>query len=216
MNVKKNARLFAVAIGVAAALCFTEARRAADVTPFKPGDRVDTQVAKALLERYDARPIQPWVVQEQRDLPTGARGELIKYGIEILTHTSRVIGPNAPIRSHRYSGNNLNCINCHQVGPSGLPGAKPFALPYVNVANDYPKLNIRTMRIVSLEDRILQMCGKGAVPMVEDSREMKAIVAYMTWLDSKAKPNMRMGGTGLQQVLTTAARGESAYRQASL
>lgn len=188
--------LFAGAACLAAA-CVAHAF---DVAPFKPGDGVDTDAAKQLVERYNNRPQQKWVTPRPDEIPSGARGDAIRYGMEILRDTSSHIGPHAPDPALRYSANNLNCVNCHEAGASGMPGTKPFALPFVNVVNDYPKLDIKSMRIISLEDRIAQMCGRGAVPFAHDSKEMKAIVAYMTWLGSKARPGMGMDGTGLETV----------------
>ncbi|MFM0515446.1 c-type cytochrome [Paraburkholderia sp. RL17-373-BIF-A] len=168
--------------------------------PESSADIVDTKTAETLVALHDRREIQPWTMPSHGELPTGEQGELIAYGMKILTYTSRYIGPYAPEKMHRYSSNNLNCVNCHQAGSSGMPGTKPFALPFVNVVNDYPKLDVKMMRIYTVEDRILQMCGTGSVPFAKDSREMKAMVAYMTWLGSKAKRGMGMEGAGLEPI----------------
>ena len=191
---------FLALAGLAATMLSCATSPAFDIAPFKVGDRPDTEAAKVLLAHYEQRPSQAWAVPGRKDLPGGAQGELIAYGIQILTNTSRTVGPNAPDKALRHSANNLNCTNCHQAGAEGLPGTKPYALPFVNVVNDYPKLDVKTMRVISLEDRILQMFGRGPVPLEKDSREMKAMVAYMSWLGSKARPNSRMAGTGLEEI----------------
>lgn len=191
-------RLNAAMLASVTTILFVVNAYAFDVSPLKPGDAVDTPTGASLSRRYENRPNQPWAMPDPSDIPNGPQGDLIRFGMTILTDTSRTIGPQAPDQTQRYSANNLNCVHCHEAGSSGLPGTKPFALPFVNLVNDYPKLDIKSMRIVSIEDRIRQMCGKGAIPFTHDSRAMRAVVAYITWLDAKAKPGMRMEGTGLQ------------------
>lgn len=164
-----------------------------DISPFQVGDSLNTTEAKDILQRFKSRPEQPWIAPSRSELPTD---ETIAYGLKILTHTSEIVGPQAPNPTLRYSRTNLNCVACHQPGESGLPGTRKYSLPWTNVMNDYPTLDVKSMRIISLEDRILGMLGGGPVKMTKDSREMKAIMAYLTWLSSKAKPGMRMNGTG--------------------
>lgn len=166
-------------------------------TGLVPGTRPGTQDAAEILKSDEARPEQPFVIPNAQDIPVREAGDLIRYGIEILQHTSRIVGPNAPDPALRYSRNNLDCTNCHEAGPSGLPGTKPFALPFANVVNDYPKLDVKSMRVISIEDRVAGMLGAGAVKVTPEKREMRAVVAYLKWLNSTAAPNQRMHGAGL-------------------
>jgi len=93
--------------------------------------------------------------------------------------------------------NSLACASCHQSGPSGLPGTKPFAMPLVNAVNDYPKFDIKSGKTISLEQRVIGMFGPGAVP-VKDTPELKAILAYIRWLARGTDKASAMALTGLQ------------------
>lgn len=163
---------------------------------------IDHQTAKQLVEKLEHRPQQPWVEPDPKDIPKGPQGDLIRYGIELLNNTSEWIGPNAKDHRLRFAGNNLNCVSCHQAGKSGLPGTKKYAIPWINVINDYPQLDTKTMTVFSLEMRIAGMMGKGAVQIKNDSKEMRAIVAYMKWLGEKTKRNKNMVGTKLDGNIT--------------
>lgn len=165
-----------------------------------PAEQIDSAEAAVLLRAYQARPVQPWRLPDAAQIPQGAEGQRIREGMALLQQTTRLAGPLAQDPSKRYSRNNLNCINCHQAGPSGLPGSKPYALPLVNVINDYPKLDPKSMKMVSLEQRVTGMFGKGEVALTAQTPELQAILAYLRWLGSKAEPGMAMAGTGLKAV----------------
>ena len=166
-----------------------------------PGSMPDSKQAAALFQSYASRPVQPWAVAQMETIPQGAEGELIRYGMKLMQQTTQLAGPLAEDHSKRYSRNNLNCTNCHEAGPSGLPGSKPYALPLVNAVNDYPKLDPKSMKVISLEQRIAGMFGKGEVELTVQKPEMQAIVAYLRWLGGQTKPGMAMTGTGLMPIV---------------
>lgn len=169
-----------------------------DVKKYPIGMKIqDHNTAKMLVEKMENRAEQPWLESKANEIPKGKEGDLIRYGMQLLSNTSELIGPNTPNQSLRFSGNNLNCTTCHQTGPSGLPGTKKYSAPWTNVINDYPQLDKKTMTVFSLEMRIQGMLGKGQKTIKNDSKEMKAMVAYMMWLGRKAKPNQNMIGTKL-------------------
>jgi cytochrome c len=165
-----------------------------------PEPSIDTVTASALLHAYQARPVQPWRMPDANEIPQNAEGKQIRDGMALLQQTTRLAGPLAQDPSKRYSRNNLNCVNCHQAGPSGLPGTKPYALPLVNVLNDYPKLDPKSMRMISLEQRVAGMFGKGEVALTAQTPELQAILAYLRWLGSKAEPGQAMTGSGLKEI----------------
>ena len=53
-------------------------------------------------------------------MPGGKYGEAVRYGRELVLHTAYYIGPNGI--NGRYTGNKMNCTNCHQEG-----GTKPYS-----------------------------------------------------------------------------------------
>lgn len=149
--------------------------------------------------------------------PGRRRGDAIRYGEALLARTSTLIGPNAPDPAKRFAGNNLNCVHCHAAGPSGLPGTKPYSLPLVNVVNAFPKLDIKAMKVITLETRIAGMIGKGpAGPIPADGPEMRAILAYLKWLGRAGKPDTHVAQTGLDEAAmpdraADTGRGERLY-----
>ncbi len=125
-----------------------------------------------------------WVVPLMKDIPQGEEGELIRYGVLLLTDTYAQLGPGAKDEKMRFSGNGLNCTSCHQNN-----GTKQFGLPWMGVSQKYPRYRGRSDKMAGLEERIngcfeRSMNGKA---MAVDSKEMKAMVAYINWL-SKDMP----------------------------
>ena len=165
-----------------------------------PAAQIDSAEAAVLLREYQARPVQPWRLPDAAQIPQDAEGQRIRAGMALLQQTTRLAGPLAQDPSKRFSRNNLNCVNCHQAGPSGLPGSKPYALPLVNAVNDYPKLDPKSMRMITLEQRVAGMFGKGEVELTAQTPELQAILAYLRWLGSAAEPGKAMTGSGLKEV----------------
>jgi len=188
-------------------LCAWGSAQAFDVAPHKVGDALSNADAQVLLERYAARPEQPWREPSEARIPKGADGDQIRNGIDILRHTSTRVGKLAPDETKRMNWNSLNCVNCHQAGPSGLPGSKKFTLPLVNAVNDYPKFDIKSGKVISLEQRAKGMFGAGAVPIQVEAPEFQAIMAYLRWLAQDTRPGAAMAGAGLlpMQAITRAA-----------
>lgn len=168
-----------------------------DVSPHKVGDALSTEDAQAMLSRYARRPQQPWHEPDPATIPAGPDGDAIREGMNLMLHTSQRVGNRAPDESKRLNWNSLNCVNCHQAGPSGLPGTKKFALALVNAVNDYPRFDTKSGKIISLEQRALGMFGSAPVKMTADKPEFQAIMAYLRWLGSEAKPGQAMEGVGL-------------------
>jgi thiosulfate dehydrogenase len=178
------------------------AANAMDVSPYHVGQKLDTKQAKALIEKAKSRPKQDWV------LPKGSyehepNADEIRYGIALLSNTAKLIGPKVADANMRYSGNSLNCTSCHLANKDGLPGTVPDGIPLVNVMNDYPSFRSRSMSIGSPKDRVngcmTRSQGAGH-PFPNDSKQMKAIIAYFTWLAKDTKPGQAMKGTGLINV----------------
>ncbi|WP_310345800.1 c-type cytochrome [Rhodoferax saidenbachensis] len=168
-----------------------------DVSPYKVGDALSTEDAQAMLSRYASRPLQPWREPDPAKIPAGPEGDAIREGIDLMLHTSQRVGNRSPDENKRLNWNSLNCVNCHQAGPSGLPGTKKFALALVNAVNDYPRFDTKSGKIISLEQRALGMFGSAPVKMTVDKPEFQAIMAYLRWLNSEAQPERAMVGVGL-------------------
>lgn len=123
----------------------------------------------------------------KKDLPPDQRADTIQYGYQLITNTSRWIGPLAKKGAIRYAGNNLSCSNCHlKAGRQIGSGA------FVGVTNRYPQFRGRENKIGSIEDRIngcMERSMNGR-PLPLKSTEMRAIVAYMEWLSEDVPAEM--------------------------
>ncbi len=146
-------------------------------------------------ERTTAEPISVkessgiWAPPLTKDIPQGEEGDLIRYGKLLLTDTYAQLGPGAKDEKMHFSGNTLNCTSCHQDS-----GTKQFGLPWMGVSQVYPQYRSREDKMAALEERI-NGCFKRSMngkPLSVDSREMKAMVAYMDWL-SKDMPKKILG-----------------------
>jgi cytochrome c peroxidase len=125
-----------------------------------------------------------WVPPLMKDISQGEEGDLIRYGALLLTDTYAQLGPGVKDEKMRFSGNTLNCTSCHLDN-----GTKQFGLPWMGVSQTYPQYRGREDQIQGLEKRIngcLERSLNGKA-MAADSREMKAMVAYVNWL-SKDMP----------------------------
>ncbi|MHB8093265.1 MAG: cytochrome c peroxidase [Syntrophales bacterium] len=125
-----------------------------------------------------------WVPPLMKDISQGEEGDLIRYGALLLTDTYAQLGPGAKDEKMRFSGNSLNCTSCHLDN-----GTKQFGLPWMGVSQTYPQYRGREDQIQGLEQRINGCFGRSlnGKAMAADSREMKAMVAYVNWL-SKDMP----------------------------
>ncbi|AQW32488.1 c-type cytochrome [Ralstonia syzygii subsp. celebesensis] len=205
-------------IGLCAGTVIAQPPATLDIPAPRAGEAVDTARAMQLLKREAALPVLPWTAPDPATLPAGDAGNAIRYGKALLDQTSKLIGPNAPDPAKRFAGNNLNCVHCHAAGPSGLPGTKPYSMPLVNVVYEYPKLDVKSMKVITLQERVAGMIGKGpagAIPA--DGPEMQAILAYLQWLGRSGKPDTRMAQTGLDDVAmpdrsANPGHGEQLYR----
>ncbi len=130
-------------------------------------------------------------------LPPGKQGEMIRYGYGLVTNTASIIGPDVKNPVMRLAGNNLACKNCHIES-----GQRKFAAPFVGVTGRFPQFRKRADALATIEDRIngcmqRSMNGK-KLPL--DGREMKAIVAYMTWLGRGVPLGEKVSGTGFVKI----------------
>ncbi len=123
----------------------------------------------------------------ETDLPDGERGELVKYGYELITNTPKLIGPSVVDSNMRFAGNNLSCNNCHLNG-----GRKIGAGSFVGVTNRFPQFRGRENKMGTMEERIngcMERSMNGKV-LPKDSRELRAMIAYMTWLSEYVPEDM--------------------------
>lgn len=113
------------------------------------------------------------------DLPEGPYRALVMHGRELSTRTFAYIGPEVADPGKRLAGNNLACTSCHE-----QDATKPFAIPWIGVAANFPQYRSREDRIGTLEERINGCMERSmnGTPLPVDSDEMKAFVTYISFL----------------------------------
>lgn len=132
-----------------------------------------------------------WSPPDLAALPKDEAGALIRYGRDLIVHTADFLGPKGSVRP---MSNGMNCQNCHLDA-----GTKPFGNNYSAVASTYPKVRARSGQMESIEKRINDCFERSlnGSSLAEDSREMKAMVAYMKWLGTGVPAGDQPNGVGL-------------------
>lgn len=182
--------------------------------------RSERELAQAAAEQpVPAAAPQPtevsWSVPDVDKLPDDDWGRTVRYGRDLVTKTSSLIGPEAADPAHRFAGNNLNCSSCHLDA-----GTKQFGIPLVGVYADFPNYRARSGAVGTIEDRI-QGCmtrSMNGKPLPDKSRELVALVAYLKFLstDHPVGEPTPGRGPGKMTELTRAAdpvHGQAIYTQ---
>ncbi|WKZ60190.1 MAG: c-type cytochrome [Cyclobacteriaceae bacterium] len=138
--------------------------------------------------------VNEWHAPDESTLPEGEAGEEIRYGRELIAHTSEYLGPKGKVMP---ISNGMNCQNCHLDA-----GTRPFGNNYGAVASTYPKFRARSGTEETIEKRVNDCFERSlnGKPLAEDSREMKAIVAYMNWLGKDVPKGVAPEGSGIVEL----------------
>ncbi len=100
-----------------------------------------------------------------------------------------------------YAHNELSCANCHFLGGDTL-GGKNGGISLVGVTTEYPQYSNRAGRVISLQERLnncfqRSMNGKAPPP---NSRIMKDIINYLTWISKEVESVKNIPWLGLPQI----------------
>lgn len=109
-------------------------------------------------------------------LPKGDEGQLIAYGHELIVNTRAHLKP--------YVTANMDCSACHVNA-----GTKARGGTFVGIAAQFPQWNKRARRFIALQDRLAEcyLYSMNGRPPAYNSREMLAMVAYITFLSRGTK-----------------------------
>ena len=121
----------------------------------------------------------------------------VKYGFELFKSTPKYVGPNNGNLEKAYAGNNLSCNNCHLYA-----GTKPYSGALIGVVKRFPQFRGRENKMGTIEERIngcFERSMNGRVLPI-DSKEMKAFVSYLKWLDRFAEPDGSFEGKGFVSI----------------
>ncbi|WP_054950841.1 c-type cytochrome [Numidum massiliense] len=144
------------------------------------------------------------------DVPHDATGESIMYGYRILKETQSALPP-------EYIGNALSCSSCH-----AIEGRKETAIPLVGVTVAYPQYRSREDRVMSVEDRVngCMIRSMNGQELPEDSKEMRALVDYITYISSNVPQDSNTPWLGRNALKNAPepniARGEELYNKSCI
>ncbi|NVK49706.1 MAG: c-type cytochrome [Cyclobacteriaceae bacterium] len=151
-----------------------------------------------------------WLAPDWKSVDTEPNADEIKYGRELIANTAAYLGPNGSVRK---ISNGLNCQNCHLNA-----GTAPLGNNYGAVAATYPKIRARSGQSEDIPKRINDCFERSlnGQPLERNSKEMKAMVAYMEWLGRDVPKGEKPKGAGIYAVplLDRAAdpvRGKTVY-----
>ncbi len=139
----------------------------------------------------DPATLPPWQVPDPATLPNDDYGRAVRYGRDLIRHTSALIGPDATNPAMRFAGNGLECQSCHLDA-----GTTRFALPLVGIWNLYPAFSARVGALQSMADRINDCMARSmnGRPLPLDGPEINAIQAYIRFLGSDQPGNTPLVG----------------------
>lgn len=132
-----------------------------------------------------------WQPPDSTSIPSNAEGDLIRYGRELIAHTALFLGPNGKVKA---ISNGMNCQNCHLKA-----GTVPFGNNYGAAASKYPVFRARSGTIEVFEKRVNDCIERSlnGEKLDPESREMKAMVAYIKWVGKDVKKGESPKGFGL-------------------
>lgn len=112
----------------------------------------------------------------QAPIPSGAEGDLIRYGRSLVTQTPKYVG--------EYVGAQMSCSACHLDA-----GTKPHAGSLLGIYAKFPQWSKRAKRFITLQDRLAEcfLYSMNGRPPAPYSREIIALTAYIAWLSRGAQ-----------------------------
>lgn len=122
-------------------------------------------------------------------IPDGEFGDMVRYGRDLIENTAYYLGPDGTVG--QYLNNKMNCGNCHLDA-----GTRPYAFNFFSSHGRYPQYRSRENRILTLADRVNNCIERPhhGKPLPLGSKEMVAMVSYMSWLAQGVKIGERVEG----------------------
>lgn len=116
------------------------------------------------------------------------------YGHELIANTSYYLGPKGKVAAIT---NGMNCQNCHLDA-----GTLPWGNNYSAVVSTYPKFRARSGSIETIPKRVNDCFERSLNGQAIDtnSREMKAILAYLHWIGDEIPKGAKPKGSGIMDL----------------
>ncbi len=152
-----------------------------------------TEARQKLWPVYEKQKI--WQAPDPFLAETDEEHDLIRYGRDLIAHTQDYFGPSGTVRANTING--LNCQSCHLDA-----GSKPFGNNYFAVFSTYPQMRARSGSLETVPKRINDCFQRSlnGEPLDSNSREMRAMMAYMRWLGLGVPKEEKPKGAGLAEV----------------
>jgi thiosulfate dehydrogenase len=124
----------------------------------------------------------------------GEERELVIYGQDLIAHTSKYLGPKGSVAQIT---NGMNCQNCHLQA-----GAKAWGNNYAAVFSTYPKFRDRSGQVETIYKRVADCMERSlnGTAVDSNSREFKAIYAYIKWLGQEVQKGEKPIGSGIEKL----------------
>jgi thiosulfate dehydrogenase len=151
-------------------------------------DQLDTEMIQSVPVSAFWQPADVFKIADEK------KSDEVLYGRDLIIYTAYYLGPKGRIAQQT---NGMNCQNCHLDA-----GTKPFGNNYGSVASTYPKVRARSGKMESIEKRIndcfeRSLNGKA---LAENSKEMRAMVAYMKFLGENVPKGEKAAGSGFKDL----------------
>ncbi len=124
----------------------------------------------------------------------GEERKQIIYGEELISHTSIYLGPKGSVAQ---ISNGMNCQNCHLNA-----GKTNWGNNYSAVFSTYPKFRERSGAVETIYKRVsdcFERSLNGTAPD-SNSKEYKAIYAYIKWVGQDVKKGEKPIGSGIEKL----------------
>lgn len=124
----------------------------------------------------------------------GEERNQIIYGEELISHTAIYLGPKGSVAQ---ISNGMNCQNCHLNG-----GKTNWGNNYSAVFSTYPKFRDRSGAVETIYKRVsdcFERSLNGTAPD-SNSKEYKAIYAYIKWVGQDVKKGEKPIGSGIEKL----------------
>ena len=123
------------------------------------------------------------------------KDSLALYGYQLIANTAYYLGPKGTVAQIT---NGMNCQNCHLNG-----GTVPWGNNYGAVASMYPQIRARSGGLETIVKRIsdcMERSLNADKAIDSNSKEMKAIIAYMDWLGEDFPKKHKPKGSGIMNL----------------
>lgn len=139
-------------------------------------------------------PADAWKAPDSATIPVGKQGAMIRYGKDLLAHTSKYFGPKGTVAKIT---NGMNCQNCHLDA-----GTKIFGNNYAGFISSYPKISNRSGKLTAPSVRIAECFERSLAGKVPDTagKEVQAMLAYMKWMGQGVKKGEKIFGNASEKL----------------